>query len=108
MHPFIYYPYSSKFWDTTFIFSPKLPDEERIIKIQEQSLVPYSKAISLLEELDILYNLPKRDRMPNLLIVGSTNNGKSTILKKFMQKYPDYVEADNIIKPIIFTDVTIN
>ena len=86
----------------------ELPDEERIIKIQEQSLVPYSKAISLLEELDILYNLPKRDRMPNLLIVGSTNNGKSTILKKFMQKYPDYAEADNIVKPIIFIQAPIS
>ena len=26
MHPFIYYPYSSKFWDTTFIFSPYVGD----------------------------------------------------------------------------------
>ena len=80
----------------------ELPDEDRILKIQQQTWIPYDQANKLLEELDLLFNYPQKDRMPNLLIVGSTNNGKSTILKKFMQKYPDYVTAENVKKPIVY------
>lgn len=78
-----------------------LLDEERIVKIQEQTLVPYKQANMILEELEILYNTPKKDRMPNLLIIGSTNNGKSTILKKFISTHPNYVTATNTIRPIV-------
>src|SRR5208282_5624268 len=33
-------------------------------------------------------NLPTKQRMPNLLIIGPTNNGKSTIIEKFRRKFP--------------------
>jgi len=79
-----------------------LPNEDRIVKIQQQTWIPYEQAHKLLEELDFLFNYPQKDRMPNLLIVGSTNNGKSTILKKFMKKYPDYVTAENTKQPIVY------
>ena len=32
-------------------------------------------------------NWPSKQRMPNLLIIGPTNNGKSTIIEKFRRKY---------------------
>ncbi len=76
-------------------------NEEKIIKIQQQTWIPYGQANFLLEELETLFNMPKRDRMPNLLIIGSTNNGKSTILKKFIQMHPDYVKASGVTKPIV-------
>ena len=85
-----------------------LDDKERIVKIQEQTLIPYKQATYLLDELEMLYNTPKKDRMPNLLIIGHTNNGKSTILKKFMSNYPDYVDELGISKPIVFIQAPIS
>lgn len=56
-------------------------DEERISIIEEETLVPYGRAKRILDKLESLYNFPKRDRMPNLLIIGDSNNGKTQILK---------------------------
>lgn len=85
-----------------------LSDEERIVKIQQPTWIPYDQANLFLEEIEMLYNTPKRDRMPNLLIIGSTNNGKSTILKKFMLMHPDFVEAGVIVKPIVYIQAPIS
>jgi GTPase SAR1 family protein len=32
--------------------------------------------------------LPKTHRMPNLLIVGETNNGKTALLSRFVRQHP--------------------
>ena len=36
-------------------------------------------------KLNWLFSHPKKQRMPNLLIVGPTNNGKSMIIEKFVR-----------------------
>jgi len=74
--------------------------KERIRKCKEQIWIPYPQANTILDELEEFFNHPKKDRMPNLLIVGSTNNGKTTILNKFMQKHPMYLDGYNYI-PIV-------
>jgi hypothetical protein len=35
-----------------------------------------------------LYDWPTKQRMPNLLLVGPTNNGKSMIIEKFRREHP--------------------
>jgi len=74
--------------------------EERIKKCKEQVWIPYTTAQNILYELEELYEHPKKERMPNLLIVGNTNNGKSTILNRFIKKHPNILETINII-PIV-------
>lgn len=69
--------------------------EERIKKVQEQIWIPYPKANQILQELEDFKNYPKKERMPNLLIVGDTNNGKSTILNKFTRQYPLHTKIKN-------------
>lgn len=76
------------------------PIEERVQKCKEQLWIPYPQSLNVLEELEDLFNHPKKDRMPNLLIVGSTNNGKTTLLNKFIQKHPMYLDVYNFI-PIV-------
>jgi len=76
------------------------PINERIRKCKEQVWISYNQVQIIMDELEDLYDYPKKDRMPNLLIVGDTNNGKSTILRKFMDKYPMYLDGYTII-PII-------
>ena len=70
-------------------------DEERIQKVREQLWIPYPKAQMIMQELEDFYNYPKKERMPNLLIVGDTNNGKSTILNKFAAMHPLYTKIRN-------------
>lgn len=69
--------------------------EEKINKIREQIWIPYPKANMIMQELEDLFNYPKKERMPNLLIVGDTNNGKSTIVNKFARMHPLHTKIKN-------------
>jgi type II secretory pathway predicted ATPase ExeA len=60
-----------------------LPDDERIRRICADRWIGYPRALEALDRLDTLLQGPPKQRMPNLLIVGPTNNGKSMIVEKF-------------------------
>ena len=61
----------------------QLPNSERVARIRADRWIGYPRASAALEHLDTLLDWPKKQRMPNLLIVGQTNNGKSMIIEKF-------------------------
>ena len=61
----------------------QLPNSERVARIRADRWIGYPRASAALERLDTLLDWPKKQRMPNLLIVGQTNNGKSMIIEKF-------------------------
>ena len=56
---------------------------ERIARICSDRWIAYPRAMQAIDRLHELFEYPKRLRMPNLLIVGPTNNGKSMIAEKF-------------------------
>lgn len=62
--------------------------QERIAHIQKDSWIGYTKAKEALIKLEELIHYPQRHRMPNLLIVSPTNNGKTMIIEKFKRHYP--------------------
>lgn len=66
----------------------ELSDYDRILRIQADRWIGYPIAKKVLTRLEDLANWPGKQRMPNLLIIGPTNNGKSTIIEKFRRKYP--------------------
>ena len=76
-----------------------LSDYDRIIRIQADRWIGYPIAKKVLTRLEEHINWPSKQRMPNLLIIGPTNNGKSTIIEKFRRKYPPGETRKN------FTDV---
>ena len=59
------------------------PDSDRIIQIENNKWIGYPRAKKILDKLEDLLNHPKTLRMPNLLIVGDTNNGKTILVNKF-------------------------
>jgi hypothetical protein len=63
-------------------------DYERIIRIQADRWIGYPLARKVLDRLEDHINCPSKQRMPNLLMIGPTNNGKSTIIEKFKRKHP--------------------
>ena len=60
-----------------------LSDEERIIRIRSDRWIGYPRAIEAIDRLEELLVWPRKQRMPNMLIVGPTNNGKSMIIERF-------------------------
>ena len=78
-----------------------LPSDERIQRIRADRWIGYPKAIAAIEKLEALLNWPSKQRMPNLLIVGPTNNGKSMIIEKFRRTHPSITERDSEKIPVV-------
>lgn len=81
----------------------ELTDEERIHLILSERWIGYTKAKEILGKLDDLLAYPKRHRMPNLLIVGDTNNGKTMVASRFHKLHPidENVDGDAIVFPVM-------
>ena len=63
-------------------------NESRIRRIRTDRWITYSRAEAALAAMEDLLNFPKRTRMPNLLLVGPTNNGKTMIVEKLRRAHP--------------------
>jgi hypothetical protein len=66
----------------------KLPTEERLQRIRADRWIGYPKAVTAVERLEVLFGWPRKQRMPNLLLIGPTNNGKSMIVERFRRAHP--------------------
>jgi len=64
-----------------------LPDSERVMRIRADRWIGYPRATAALQRLEALLNWPRKQRMPNLLISGPTNNGKSVVIEKFCRMH---------------------
>ena len=64
-----------------------LSKQERIHHIQKDNWIGYSRAKQALKKLNDLYDHLQRHRMPNLLIIGPTNNGKTMVVEKFCRDH---------------------
>lgn len=82
----------------------ELPNKERIKWIAEERWISHPHAEKILSRLDELYGWPVRLRMPNMLIVGPTNNGKTTLVHRFINaRSPAVMPYDQDIKPLVYT-----
>lgn len=63
-------------------------NEARIRRIRTDRWITYARADAALLAMEDLLTFPKRTRMPNLLLVGPTNNGKTMIVEKFRRAHP--------------------
>jgi Bacterial TniB protein len=57
--------------------------EVRIRRIRADRWITYERADAALTAMEDLLTFPKRTRMPNLLLCGQTNNGKTMIVERF-------------------------
>jgi hypothetical protein len=60
-----------------------MPKEDRIRFLHEPRWIGYPLAERILGDLKDLMNRPLKPRMQNLLIVGESNNGKTTLSRRF-------------------------
>ncbi|WP_422473661.1 TniB family NTP-binding protein [Endozoicomonas sp. ALB032] len=66
------------------------PIEKQIKFVRSPGWIGYDSATQVLAKLNELLDWPQCHRMPNLLIVGETNNGKSILLTRFCEEHPPY------------------
>jgi len=74
---------------------------ERIAFCQSDRWVGYTRAQQILKQLDDLLAYPKSLRMPNLLLVGRSDNGKSSILQHFVGRHPMLMRDDGTPGPSV-------
>jgi hypothetical protein len=81
-----------------------LGNDEKIKWIKEPKWIGYARARDILTKLDDLLHHPRESRMPNMLLVGSTNNGKTKLIKHFAQKHAPQENpgGDYIIAPVLY------
>jgi len=79
----------------------RLPAEERLRHVRADRWIGYSRATAALERLETLYGWPGKQRMPNLLLIGPTNNGKSMIIEKFRRAHPPIAHPEREQIPVL-------
>ena len=82
----------------------ELDNNARVAEIRKPRWIGYSNAHAILQRFEDLFHHPRVSRMPNNMIIGRTNNGKTELLKKFCQNHlpdPNY-SGENLIAPVIF------
>ena len=81
-------------------------DEERIYAIREGTWLGYKDAKRILARMEDLLNYPRITRMPNMLLVAPSFNGKTSILKRFLSLHqPDLDPTNEItICPVVMVE----
>jgi hypothetical protein len=81
-------------------------DAERIAWAKQPRLVSYSRYLSVMQILEDLLTHPQVSRMPHMLLVADSNNGKTSICEKFVEKYPahDNPTGDYALAPVVMIE----
>lgn len=81
-------------------------DDERIYAIREGTWLGYKDAKRILGRMDELLKYPRITRMPNMLLVAPSFNGKTSILRRFMSLHqPDLDAANEVtICPVVMVE----
>ncbi|MGO2734849.1 TniB family NTP-binding protein, partial [Psychrobacter sp.] len=64
-----------------------LSDVDRIHFIDQPRWIGYGKAHRALTIMEGLLSKTKQHRMPNIMIIGDSNNGKTTLINRFFEKF---------------------
>ena len=78
-----------------------LPADGRLRYARADRWIGYTRATEALDRLEALFAWPSRQRMPNLLLIGPTNNGKSMIIEKFRRSHPPVSHPDREEIPVL-------
>lgn len=66
-------------------------NEERIVYISQDRWINYPLAQDIIDMLENIKTYEKnKTRVTSILLVGSSNNGKTSLLNEFMRRHPDY------------------
>lgn len=72
----------------------ELTAKERMDSLNEQVWIDYPRTVEAVNLLTNLMNRPKKPRMQNLLLIGESNIGKTSIVDRFARQNPDFEFED--------------
>ncbi|MDH0334626.1 TniB family NTP-binding protein [Metapseudomonas otitidis] len=81
------------------------PPEARIQWLKKPRWIGYPRAQEIMGKLEDLVSHPREERMPNMLLIGGTNNGKTRLIRNFAQRHmaDENVGGEHIIAPVLYT-----
>ena len=81
----------------------KFSEEERIRSVKKSKWIGYTQSQNIHKKLIDLRDYPTNLRMPNLLLVGDSNNGKTALLNRFAESNKSYIieETQELILPAL-------
>jgi len=79
-------------------------DASRIEFINKNRWIKYPHAEKIIDRLEELLVYPKISRMPNMLIVGETNNGKTILVNRFFNLHQPFVDekTEKLNIPVLY------
>lgn len=83
------------------------PDDERVHFVEQPQWIPYPRAKAILGHFEDLLAHARRQRMPNTLLVGSSGNGKTTIINRLQEKHPVRVieSTGDAVAPVVVAEM---
>jgi type II secretory pathway predicted ATPase ExeA len=83
-----------------------LSDADRIQAIRQGFWLPYTRAKEVIAKMEDLLNYPRITRMPNMLLVGPSFSGKTSILERFVETHPPDTdpEGECTICPVLMIE----
>jgi Bacterial TniB protein len=81
-----------------------LDDTERINRILSYKWIGYTRAREIHQTMEYLLIHPKIHRMPNMLLVAATNNGKTILLQRFFDAHKPVITPaiEKISVPVLY------
>jgi hypothetical protein len=78
--------------------------EQRIQWLRKARWIGYPRAQAIMAKLEDLVHYPQEPRMPNMLLIGSSNNGKTRLIKQFAQRHlaEENKGGEHIIAPVLY------
>lgn len=67
--------------------------DERLQTLKRPVWIGYPRVQMILQKMDEIFEHPKMHRMPNMAIIGETNNGKTMLLQTFCRRHTPSEEA---------------
>ncbi len=82
----------------------ELDAEARIEWLKKPRWIGYPRAQEVMGKLEDLLRHPREARMPSMLLIGGTNNGKTRLIRNFAQRHPvqENPGGEHVIAPVLY------
>lgn len=77
--------------------------EDRINWVRRARWFVYPQAQVVLDRLEDLLSYPRQSRMPGMLLIGESNNGKTCLIEEFARRHPadENYGGEHIVCPVL-------
>ena len=82
----------------------ELDAEARIEWLRRPRWIGYPRAQEVMGKLEDLLRHPREARMPNMLLIGGTNNGKTRLIRNFAQRHlaQENPGGEHVVAPVLY------